>query len=133
MGNPNSQQWSENSSERRALDMYPGSQDTPMHGTSAYGAYTSTLDLGYVGYEASPDMGGAIPGLSTTPPTSSFAAPGLPFRGLDFIRNYNPGGYSVAYDQDSLWQSYDPGAFEYNPDLPFTLGDISSEGQDGAR
>ncbi|KAG6855066.1 hypothetical protein C0991_005995 [Blastosporella zonata] len=62
-------------------------------------------------------------GLSVASPSSSnFAATGLPFRGLDYIRNFNPGGYS-ANDQDSLWHSYDPGAFGFDPDLPFTLGD----------
>jgi hypothetical protein len=30
-------------------------------------------------------------------------------------------------EQDSLWNTYDPSAFEYNPDLPFTLGDMSSD------
>ncbi|KAJ2933626.1 hypothetical protein H1R20_g3439, partial [Candolleomyces eurysporus] len=56
-------------------------------------------------------------------------ASGLPFRGLDYIRNFNMGGYST--DQDSLWQSYDPnGSFGYDPDLTFNLGDNSTSLQD---
>lgn len=87
---------------------------------NSFGAYGSALD-NYGNYDTS-DLTTNLSGLSTTPPSSSFAASGLPFRGLDFIRNYNSGGYPVG-DQDALWQSYDPGAFGYDPDLPFTLGD----------
>ncbi|CAK5275757.1 unnamed protein product [Mycena citricolor] len=63
------------------------------------------------------------PGLAEL---SSAFAPGLPFRGLEYIRNYGNGSGSVAGgypvgEQDSLWKSYDPNAFEYNPDLPFTF------------
>lgn len=60
-------------------------------------------------------------GLSITPPTALFDAPGLPFRGLDYMRNYCPGSYTIGSDQDSLWQSYATGAFGYDPDLPFSL------------
>lgn len=81
------------------------------------------MESNYLTYDASSDMGG-LSGLSTTPPTASFAAPGLPFRGLDYIRNYNPGVYSPSGDQD-LWQSFDPGAFGYDPELPFVLSDFS--------
>jgi hypothetical protein len=76
--------------------------------------------------DTSSDMGG-FTGLSGTPPTSSFATPGLPFRGLDYIRNYDPGVYSASGDQDPLWQTFDPGAFGYDPDLPFALGDFAVE------
>ncbi|KDR83360.1 hypothetical protein GALMADRAFT_205370 [Galerina marginata CBS 339.88] len=117
------------------LQQWNGSNEQQMFATTSadqtlygnpFGTYTG-LD-GY-GYEPSSDLGGGMAGLSTTPPSSTFAAVGLPFRGLDFIRNYNPSGY-VTGDQDSLWQSYDPGAFGYDPDLPFTLGDTTSELQD---
>lgn len=113
------QQWSGNG---QAGGMYQSnSQDSSMP-FSPTGGYMSPLDI-YPNYE---DMSGSL-GLSTTPPTSSFAAPGLPFRGLEFIRNYTSGIYSngdnYMGEQESLWQSYDPVAFEYNPDLPFTLGD----------
>jgi hypothetical protein len=62
--------------------------------------------------------------------SSGFVGPGLPFRALDFIRNYNPAGYMMT-DQDALWQSLDPSTF-MDPDIPFTLGgELSVEGQDG--
>lgn len=103
------------------MDVYSSNQhDTNLY-TNPYSTYS--IDGGYTGYE---DITGTMTGLSTTPPSSSFAASGLPFRGLDFIRNYNPGGY-ITGDQDSLWHSYDPGAFGYDPDLPFTLGDSSND------
>jgi len=101
------------------------SQDGPMSFNSSGGGFTSPLDA-FPNYETSQDMNSSL-GLSTTPPSSTFAAPGLPFRGLEFIRNYTSGIYSngdnYMGEQESLWQSYDPVAFEYNPDLPFTLGD----------
>ena len=71
--------------------------------------YASPFD-GYGGYDLTSDFSGGLTGVSSSPLlTSSFAASGLPFRGLDYIRNYNPGGFGAG-DQDSLWQSYDPGA-----------------------
>lgn len=101
------------------------SQDSSL--SYPYGPYA--LEQGYSGYD---DSGTSLTGLSSTPPSASFAATGLPFRGLEFIRNYsNSGGYAMG-EQDSLWHSYDPGAFEYNPDLPFTLGDLT-EAHDGPR
>jgi hypothetical protein len=89
------------------------------HPYGTYG-YSSGQDLVYPTYDST-DMG--VAELSTTPPTASFAGTGLPFRALDFIRNYNTGGYTMGEQDSSLWQSYDPGVFEYNPDIPFTLGD----------
>jgi len=84
---------------------------------ATYG-YTSPVDAQYLGYETTSDQ--TMPSLSGTPPSSSFNVSTLPFKGLDYIRNYNPGGYSTS-EQDSLWQTYDPGAFGYDPDLPFSL------------
>lgn len=82
-------------------------------------------------------------GLSTTVPvpSASFSAPGLPFRGLDYIRNFNQDQFGNGTEMDTgtsgsgmntaatggagefLWNnaSYDPGAFELNPDVPFSL------------
>lgn len=92
------------------------------------GVYPSPLE-GYSGFDPSPD---GMNALSTTPPTASFDAPGLPFRGLDFLRQYNSGGYyagdNFMGEPESLWQSYDPIAFNYHPDLPFTLGDPDIHG-----
>lgn len=107
--------------EPQGVDAYPSNMS---YSSNAYGGYDVIDSRGY--YSQS-DLGGNLTELSSTPPTASFAATGLPFRGLDYIRNYgNGGGYSMG-EQDSLWHSYDPGAFEYNPDLPFTLGDMSSD------
>lgn len=121
----NPHQWNSNE-ERRGLDIYPpGSSEAALYPNSFN--YSSSIDAVYPGFNGSPDL--TMSGLSVTPPSSSFAATGLPFRGLDYIRNYNPGGYSAS-DQDSLWHSYDPGAFGYDPDLPFTLGDPSLDLRD---
>ncbi|KAF9485389.1 hypothetical protein BDN70DRAFT_871438 [Pholiota conissans] len=110
----NLQQWDGNTGDQT---LFAAASDQTLYNNS-FGAYGSALD-NYGNYDTS-DLTN-LSGLSTTPPSSSFSASGLPFRGLDFIRNYNPSGYVM--DQDALWQSYDPGAFGYDPDLPFTLGD----------
>jgi len=105
--------------DRHGPDFYsPGSSDTANYPQTF--SYTNPLDSTYAGYEGPADL--TMAGLSMSPPSSGFAATGLPFRGLDYIRNYNPGGYP-ADEQDLLWQSFDPGAFGYDPELPFTLGD----------
>ncbi|RDB23224.1 Transcriptional activator protein acu-15 [Hypsizygus marmoreus] len=115
--------WNNNNDERRGMDAYPsGATEASLYPNSY--TYPTTLDAMYPGYDAASDL--TMASLSTTPPSSTFAATGLPFRGLDYIRNYHPGGYSAS-DQDSLWHSYDPGAFGYDPDLPFTLGDTPLE------
>lgn len=86
------------------------------------------MDGSYSAYDATSDL--TLAGLSTTSPSTSFAATGLPFPGLEYIRNYNPGGFNAGGEQDLLWRSYDPGAFGLDPDLPFTIGDPVSEIQD---
>ncbi|PPQ77711.1 hypothetical protein CVT25_011146 [Psilocybe cyanescens] len=117
----NLQQWNGNNDQQMFGSNSP---DHTLYGNS-FGTYASGLE-GYGAYDINSDLTGGLGGLSTTPPSSNFAAVGLPFRGLDYIRNYNPSGYGTA-DQDSLWQVYDPGAFGYDPDLPFTLGDTHNE------
>ncbi|KAJ7117381.1 fungal-specific transcription factor domain-containing protein [Mycena crocata] len=118
----NAQHWN-GSGESQGVDIYSSSMSYP---SDNYGGYQGLDSRGYT-YGQSDIGSGSIAELSSTPPIASFAAPGLPFRGLEFIRNYgNGGGYSMG-EQDSLWNTYDPGAFEYNPDLPFTLGDMSSD------
>ena len=64
-------------------------------------------------------------GSGDTPPQSSFDALGLPFAGLDFIRNYTNGGYDMG--QDPTWKGFDGGEFRYDPDLPFSLGENGFE------
>ncbi|KAF6762750.1 fungal-specific transcription factor domain-containing protein [Ephemerocybe angulata] len=108
------QQWATNGSEYTSP-----SQDQTLY-TSPYGY--GSLDGGF---------GAGLSALSTTSPFSNFAASGLPFRGLDYIRNFSTGGYST--DQDSLWQSYDLGSFGYDPDLAFNLADASTVIQDNGR
>jgi hypothetical protein len=73
-------------------------------------------------------------------PSTPLDNPGLPFPGLEFIRNYNQAGgsgssgFAPSMDQDSLWHSYDPGAFGLDPESAFTLGngfnvgDMQAEG-----
>jgi hypothetical protein len=94
--------------------------DQSLYGFSPY----PSLEV-YQGYEPAVDLAGGLGGLPSSPTSTAYPT-SLPFRGLDYIRNYNPNGYG-ANEQDSLWQSYDPGAFGYDPDLPFTLGDTTNE------
>ncbi|KAF8633682.1 hypothetical protein AX15_001292 [Amanita polypyramis BW_CC] len=124
----NSSQWS-STSDGQNLDMFSASQDSTF--ATPFNPYTSPVDGTFAAFDTG-DMGSAIPGLPSTLPSSSFAATGLPFRGLEFIRNYNPGGYSAG-EQDALWQSFDPGAFGYDPELPFSLSDLSTEGHEVGR
>ncbi|KAJ3531383.1 hypothetical protein NM688_g7583 [Phlebia brevispora] len=91
-----------------------------------------SLDQSYLPFDGTGgDMNMALQPLPANAPSSGFSGPGLPFRGLDYIRNYNPGGYMVGQDQEGLWQTFDPGAFGFDPEIPFTLGD--AETQDGQR
>lgn len=88
-----------------------------------------SLESSYLPFDG-PDINMSMQPLPANAPSSGFSGPGLPFRGLDYIRNYNPGGYMMGTDQEGLWQTFDPGAFGLDPELPFTLGDIP-ESQDG--
>ncbi|KAH7930297.1 hypothetical protein BV22DRAFT_1109356 [Leucogyrophana mollusca] len=125
LASSNAAQWDMSGTERRGIDMYPArSPNNPMSYSSPYDPQPSSFDSSWYNTSTS-DMGYGA--LSTTPPTTSFSAPGLPFRGLEYIRNYNSSGYSAGGDQDSLWQTFDGGAFGFDPELPFTLNDISSE------
>jgi hypothetical protein len=112
------QRWNGSNGDQQIFT--PGATDQPLYNFSAY---TSPLDI-YQSYDPAADLSGGLSGLPSSP-TSTYPT-SLPFRGLDFIRNYNPSGYGAG-EQDSLWQSYDPGAFGYDPDLPFTLGDTTNE------
>jgi hypothetical protein len=115
--------WNANSGDQNGLDIFRSvSQADTM---SVPGTYAG--DAGYYNYDA-PDFS-SYPTLSTTPPSSSFAASGLPFSGLDYIRNYNPGTYITDSEMDSLWQTFDPGTFGYDPEIPFSLADVSTAEQ----
>lgn len=115
-------QWDGGPGDHRGTDIYTsGSQPSSLPYTT-YEHSSSSIDPTW--YSSSSDVGYAH--LSTTPPTSSFPAPGLPFLGLDYIRNYNANGYSTS-DQDSLWQTFDAGAFGIDPELPFNFGESPSD------
>ncbi|KAI0959822.1 hypothetical protein AcW1_004536 [Taiwanofungus camphoratus] len=127
--------WNAPNGDANGLKFFPSGSQTqqprhPYSPTSFVLQQSSTLDPTYLNYDGTgtdPAMG--LFGMSSSPPSSAgFAAPGLPFRGLDFIRNYNPAGYSVGNEQE-LWQMFDPGAFGYDPEIPFTLGDLNNDGQ----
>lgn len=85
------------------------------YGSSFASSQLDSLYPGFNGFSNTAESGGGFP------------APGLPFRGLDFIKNYNTestNNYSMA-DQDLWQQGYDPMSFEYGPDVPFSLGDTT--------
>ena len=54
----------------------------------------------------------------------AFLAMGLPFSGLEFIRNYPSDGYSTDPASSSLWQTLDPEAFIQDPEMPFSFQDF---------
>jgi hypothetical protein len=112
-----------NSHDRQAMDIYTTPTiPEPTLFSNSFG-YGSTMDGNFSAFDATSDV--TLAGLSTAPPSTSFSVTGLPFRGLDYIRNYSTGGISASGEQDSLWSSYDPGAFGLDPDLPFTtLSDV---------
>ncbi|KAI0771902.1 fungal-specific transcription factor domain-containing protein [Trametes elegans] len=101
--------------------------------TSPYLSNFEGTDFGGMGFSpAGPSAGAGA--MSTTPPSAGFAAPGLPFRGLDYIRNYDPagGGPGPGFvgEQDQYWQTLDTSAFGVDPEMAFTLGgDFTPDGQ----
>ncbi|TBU48455.1 fungal-specific transcription factor domain-containing protein [Dichomitus squalens] len=97
--------------------------------------------MGGFGGSRPPGAGAGSTGATgTTPPSAGFVAPGLPFHGLDFIRNYDPAGNAGAgpsafasndHDWNNNWQSsFD--TFGVDPETAFTLGgDFTTDGQWG--
>jgi hypothetical protein len=61
--------------------------------------------------------------MDPSPPSENFTASGLPFRGLDFIRNYTTDGY---LGDQAGWQTFDTGAFIHDPDMLFSLSHESN-------
>lgn len=113
-------QWDVSSGEPHNVEMY---QPGPPGSSLPYATYEhQNIDPSWY---TGTDMGYST--LSTTPPTSSFPGPGLPFLGLDYIRNYNSNGYSLVGDQDSLWQAFDARSFGLDPELPFPLMESSTD------
>lgn len=119
------EQWSYDG-EKSALDMYSSSQG--MFGTGLGNQYEqpATIDPSalYGGSSTSSQFGsGGFFGMSGVAPSSAFPAPGLPFHGFDYIRNYD--SYPAnSGEQDILGQGFDAGAFRFDPELPFSLGDL---------
>jgi hypothetical protein len=42
---------------------------------------------------------------------------------LDYLRNFDPDGG----EKDALGQGFDAGAFQYDPEIPFTLPDLATD------
>nr|GAT53936.1 predicted protein [Mycena chlorophos] len=111
MGN-GQQQWNGSGDSGGGMDLYSNLS------YPTFGTYEGVDPLG--GYDMA--MG-----------AEQFAGPGLPFRGLELLRNYGAstsngnGGAGYEMGEQDLWHSYDPGAFQLNPDNPFTLGDVATE------
>ncbi|KAI0303129.1 fungal-specific transcription factor domain-containing protein [Russula brevipes] len=119
---------SQQPAERWAYDGEPfpsGSQSMlPAGGT--YEAPPSTVDPSYLAYGGpSSQVGTDLFGASAAPTTagSLFLPGGLPFHGLDYLRNFDPDGG----EQDALGQGFDAGAFQYDPEIPFTLPDFATD------
>ncbi|KAI0316712.1 fungal-specific transcription factor domain-containing protein [Amylostereum chailletii] len=78
---------------------------------------------------SSSQIGGGLYGLPPVAPSTTFPTPGLPFHGFDYLRNYD--GFPNGGEQDLLGQGFDANVFRIEPDLPFTLGELSSDGAAG--
>jgi hypothetical protein len=79
----------------------------------------------YGGFDSLTDALGGLPGsVAGAIPNAGFA-PGLPFPGLEYIRNYAADGGAPAGGgaDDPLWQVIDSRSFNYAPDLPWALSD----------
>jgi hypothetical protein len=128
---------SHNTESNGMLYVHAGSSQDPLTNTFYLHSPTNpstSFDASFGSYDTSFDSLNTValsstnaPPTSTTPPYANFATPGLPFAGLDFIRNYNnPEAYGLSGIDDSLWQAIDPGAFHYDPDVPWSLTDLPS-------
>jgi hypothetical protein len=83
----------------------------------------STVDPSFLDYcPPSSQVSTDIFGTSNTT-TSSLFVPGLPFHGLDYLRNFDPDGG----EKDALGQGFDAGAFQCDPEIPFTLPDLAAD------
>ena len=113
------------STDRWAYDGEPfPSTSQNMLPTGAY-ELPSTVDPSYLAYGGPlSQLSSDFFGTSTAPQTNSLLIHGgLPFHGLDYIRNFDPDGG----EQDALGQGFDAGAFQYDPEIPFTLPDLATE------
>jgi len=84
----------------------------------------STVDPSFLGYcPPSSQVSTDFFGTSNTTVAGSSFVPGLPFHGLDYLRNFDPDGG----EKDALGQGFDAGAFQYDPEIPFTLPDLAGD------
>ncbi len=85
----------------------------------------STVDPSFLGYcppssQISTDLFGTSNATTSGP---LFVHTGLPFHGLDYLRNFDPDGG----EKDALGQGFDAGAFQYDPEIPFSLPDLAAD------
>lgn len=89
-------------------------------GTSNGGSDQGTIDPSQL-------YGGAgVNALYGLMPGANFPAPGLPFHGFDYLRNFDGsgGGLNAATGGDGeahAFNAFDTGAFNYDPFIPFSL------------
>ncbi|KAI5120922.1 hypothetical protein M0805_002902 [Coniferiporia weirii] len=102
------------------------SQDSDNSGRFSYNPL-SMIDPNLIAYGSTlgPALNVQQQSQGDLPSTTSFDTSGLPFPALDFIRNYTPGLYDDG--QDGLWQGFDGGEFQYDPDLQFSLGELAMD------
>jgi hypothetical protein len=104
-------------------DQFPGSSHSMVPG----GSYEQppTVDPSYLVYGSSAVGSDFFGSSSSAAPAagSSYLAGGLPFHGLDYLRNFDPEGA----EQETLGQGFDAGAFRYDPEIPFALSELSKD------
>lgn len=105
------------------------SQGTEFTNALGYGHTTpSTIDPSFMAYGSSVGSLMNLQAQGDSPPLSAFPVQGLPFPGLDYIRNYTPG---MDDSQDGVWPSFDGGEFLYDPGLQFTFTDQPNDNTNG--
>jgi len=84
-----------------------------------------TVDPSYLAYGSSAVGSDFFGSSSSTAPAAGapFLSGGLPFHGLDYLRNFDPEGV----EQETLGQGFDAGAFRYDPEIPFALSELSKD------
>lgn len=99
--------------------------DNMFQPTAAYDISSSGLDSSFFPYDNnSSQLGVGFPGMASIAPSTHFPAPGLPFRGLDFIRNFETG--NEGYQAQDLGHGFDAGAFRMDPEIGFSLADYTN-------
>ncbi|THH06739.1 hypothetical protein EW146_g9520 [Bondarzewia mesenterica] len=126
--------WNGQESEKGNLGMFDPSQPDGVFNYPSFEPQQSTVDPSFLVFGGTSQLAIGFPGMPTMTPSTTFPAPGLPFRGLDYIRNIDSEGYPTSgIDQDLWGQGFDVGAFKFDPEIPFSLAgaDFSAERRDG--